>query len=296
MTKMREAVEQLRARKRESLAMGGPEKIERQHQRGKLTVRERIDLLFDPGTFQEYGLLASHMMHKPGDKPTPADAVVTGFGRIEGRTAGVLAEDFTVLGGSTGAINMCKRLRIMRLATQERVPLVYLLDGGGARAQMLGQFAEGLPIVTQFLKMARLSGIAPQVAVVMGACAGEPALEASLIEFIIMVRGTGMLAAGGPPVGFPVGGVAHLVDAVVVGPLACQAVGAAGVAVNQQAQGVIPVQAAEGLLQQGMVVKIAATADKNTHYTVHNVSVAGSISIGPGDCTFVIVVLQARDG
>ena len=77
---------------------------------------------------------------------------------------------------------------------------------------------------------------------------------------------------------------------------ACQAVGAAGVAVNQQAQGVIPVQAAEGLLQQGMVVKIAATADKNTHYTVHNVSVAGSISIGPGDCTFVIVVLQARDG
>ncbi len=200
MTKMREAVEQLRARRRESLAMGGQEKIERQHQRGKLTVRERIDLLFDPGTFQEYGLLASHMMHKPGDKPTPADAVVTGFGRIEGRMAGVLAEDFTVLGGSTGATNMCKRLRMMRLATQERVPLVYLLDGGGARAQMLGQFAEGLPIVAQFLKMARLSGVAPQVAVVMGACAGEPALEASLIEFIIMVRGTGMMAAGGPPV------------------------------------------------------------------------------------------------
>ncbi len=200
MTKMREAVESLRERKGEHLGMGGTEKIDRQHRRGKLTVRERIDLLFDPETFQEYGLLASHLMHKPGEKPTPADGVVTGFGRIDGRLAGVIAEDFTVLGGSTGAVNMCKRLRMMQIATKERVPLVYLLDGGGARAQMLGQFAEGLPIVTQFLKMARLSGIAPQVAVVMGACAGEPALEASLIEFIIMVRGTGMLAAGGPPV------------------------------------------------------------------------------------------------
>lgn len=200
MNRMRQEIEGLQARKAESLAMGGPEKVRRQHERGKLTVRERIDLLFDPGTFQEYGLLASHLMHRPGDKVTPADAVVTGFGRIEGRMAGVIAEDFTVLGGSTGATNMCKRLRMMQIATKERIPLVYLLDGGGARAQMLGQFAEGLPIVTQFLKMARLSGIAPQVAVVMGACAGEPALEASLIEFIIMVRGTGMLAAGGPPV------------------------------------------------------------------------------------------------
>lgn len=200
MNKMREALGQLEERRGESLAMGGPERIERQHRRGKFTVRERIERLFEPGTFQEYGLLASHLLHRPGDKVTPADAVVCGFGRIDGRTAGVIAEDFTVLGGSTGAVNMCKRLRMMQLATRERVPLVYLLDGGGARAQMLGQFAEGLPIVTQFLKMARLSGVAPQVAVVMGACAGEPALEASLAEFIIMVRGTGMLAAGGPPV------------------------------------------------------------------------------------------------
>jgi len=200
MDKMKEALESLRERREEARKMGPPEKIERQRERGKLTVRERVDVLFDPGTFQEYGLLASHYLHKPGDKATPADAVVTGFGRIEGRMAGVIAEDFTVLGGSTGVMNMFKRLRMMYLAAKERVPLVYLLDGGGARAQLLGQVAEGLPLVTQFIKMARLSGVAPQVAVVMGACAGEPALEASLAEFIIMVKGTGMLAAGGPPV------------------------------------------------------------------------------------------------
>ena len=200
MDKMKEALEALRKHREEALEMGGPAKIERQYQRGKLTVRERIEFLFDPGTFQEYGQLASHYLHKPGDKPTPADAVVTGFGRIDGRMAGVLAEDFTVLGGSTGVTNMFKRLRMMYIATKEQVPLIYLLDGGGARAQLLGKVAEGLPMVTQFIKMARLSGIAPQVAVVMGGCAGEPALEASLVEFIIMVKGTGMLAAGGPPV------------------------------------------------------------------------------------------------
>jgi acetyl-CoA carboxylase carboxyltransferase component len=200
MESMRDEIEILRQRREESLAMGGPEKIERQHKRGKLTVRERIEYLFDPGTFQEYGLLASHFQHKPGDKITPADAVVIGFGKIDGRAAGVLAEDFTVMGGSTGVTNLFKRMRAMYIATKEQVPLIYLLDGGGARAQLLGVMAEGMPMTTQFLKMSRLSGIAPQVAVVMGGCAGEPALEASLAEFIIMVRGTGMLAAGGPPV------------------------------------------------------------------------------------------------
>lgn len=198
--KTKEMLEELQRHKDDALAMGGPEKIERQRSRGKMTVRERVDFLFDSGTFEEYGMLASHFLHKPGDKVTPADGLVAGFGKIDGRMAGVIAEDFTVLGGSTGVINMFKRLRMMTVATKERVPLVYLLDGGGARAQLLGQIAEGLPMATQFMKMSRLSGIAPQAAVVMGACAGEPALEANLAEFIIMTKGTGMLAAGGPPV------------------------------------------------------------------------------------------------
>ena len=160
------------------------------------------------------------------------------------------------------------------------------LQFASALKQAVVVFLGGLPYrqAGQFSQLHHVCRAAP-------AREGDDALWATMMQHAAVTHG-----AGGPPVGFPVGGVAHLVDAVVVGPLACQTVGATGVAVNQQAQGVIPVQAAEGLLQQGMVVKIAATADKNTHYTVHNVSVAESISIGPGDCTFVIVVLQARDG
>ena len=197
---MRDILAELERRRAEGRAMGGPERIERQHRKGKLTVRERIDLLFDPGTFQEYGLLASHYSPLPGEPVTPADGVVIGFGLIDGRPAGVLADDFTVFGGSVGPINMQKRLRVMELARQEKAPLVYLFDGGGARAQTLGRMPEGLPLVAQFIQMARNSGVSPQVGVVMGPCGGEPALEAALTEFSIMVKDTGMIAAGGPPV------------------------------------------------------------------------------------------------
>lgn len=180
--------------------MGGPDKIARQHREGKLTARERIDLLLEPGTFQEYGLLATHQSHRPemADKVTPADGVITGFGIIQGRATGVVAEDFTVLGGSVGLTHAMKKIRMVEIAAQERVPLVWLLDGAGARAEEF--IGEGLPAVFHLINVAKLSGIAPQVGVVMGPCAGDSSLVASLLEFIIMVRGTGMLAAGGPPV------------------------------------------------------------------------------------------------
>ncbi len=197
---MRDELEKLWRRREEALQMGGPEKVARQHTQGKLTARERISLLMDPGTFQEYGLLATHQSHRPQmlGKKTPADGVITGFGRIDGRQAGVIAEDFTVLGGSEGMTHFLKKLRMVELATQERVPLVWLLDGSGARAEEF--IGEGLPAVFHHLKVARMSGIAPQVGVVMGPCAGDSALVGSLLEFIIMVEGTGMMAAGGPPV------------------------------------------------------------------------------------------------
>jgi len=197
---MKSMLEELCRHRAEALEMGGTERIKRQHERGKLTARERINLLMDPGTFQEYGLLASHQGQRPGEKVTPADAVVTGFGRIDGRRAGIIAEDFTVLGGSVGNVNLQKRVRMVEIATQERVPLVWLVDGAGARAQQMAVGAEGIPIVSQFVKIAKMSGIVPQVGVVLGGCAGESSLEVSLLEFIIMVKGTGMLAAGGPPV------------------------------------------------------------------------------------------------
>jgi len=193
-------LEELKQRRHQALQMGGPEKVQRQHQQGKLTARERIQLLMDPGAFQEYGLLATHQSHRPemADKVAPADAVITGFGRIDGRRAGVIAEDFTVLGGSVGMTHAMKNMRMVAIATQERVPLVWLLDGAGARAEEF--IGEGLPAVSHFLMIARMSGVAPQVGVVMGPCAGDSSLVGSLLEFIIMVKGTGMMAAGGPPV------------------------------------------------------------------------------------------------
>jgi len=110
-------LEELRQRRHQALQMGGPDKVQRQHQQGKLTARERIELLMDTGTFQEYGLLATHHSHRAemADKIAPADGVITGFGRIDGRKAGVVAEDFTVLGGSVGMTHAMKKVRMVCL-------------------------------------------------------------------------------------------------------------------------------------------------------------------------------------
>ncbi len=197
---MRDELRELEHRRQKAREMGGPQKIQRQHKQGKLTARERIELLCDAGTFQEYGLLATHQSHRPEmeDKLTAADGVITGFGRIDDRMAGVVAEDFTVMGGSEGLTHMQKKVRMVELATQEKVPLVWLLEGSGARAEEF--IGEGLPAVFHHIKIARMSGIAPQIGVVMGPSAGDSSLVGSLLEFIIMVKGTGMMAAGGPPV------------------------------------------------------------------------------------------------
>ena len=194
------ALEELAARRKKAIAMGGAERIDRQRKRGKLTVRKRIALLVDQGTFQEYGQLASHASGslQSVDEITPADGVVFGFGTIDDRTVCVVAEDFTIQGGSAGLIHLEKKTRAVEMATRERVPLLWLLDGAGARAQeMIG---EGLPAGPRYLSIARHSGVAPQVAIIMGPCAGDSALIGSECEFVIMVDGTGMLAAGGPPV------------------------------------------------------------------------------------------------
>lgn len=200
MKTLQERIEDLNRRRETAQTMGGQEKIERQHAKGKLTARERIELLLDPGSFQEYGLLASHVGHKPGDKITPADALVAGLGRIEGRPVCAYAEDATVLGGSVDEINGAKRMRMINLASRERLPFIVLLDGAGFRAQAMLHSTEGAPAIGHTLAFARQSGTAPMLALVMGPCAGEPALEAALMEYSIMVKGTGMVAAGGPPV------------------------------------------------------------------------------------------------
>jgi acetyl-CoA carboxylase carboxyltransferase component len=199
---MKEYLAELKARRQKALEQGGEERVEKQHGRSKLTARERLSLLLDDGSFQEFGQLASHLgQHgKPQkvDEIAPADGVVTGFGTISGRPICVAAEDFTVLGGTFGIVHGKKKLRAIETAIRERTPVVWIQDGAGARAQeMIG---EGLPEGPHYLAMARHSGSAPQVAVVAGPSAGDSSLIASLCEFIVMVEGTSMLAAGGPPV------------------------------------------------------------------------------------------------
>ncbi|MDG2114982.1 MAG: carboxyl transferase domain-containing protein, partial [Actinomycetota bacterium] len=165
---MQAKVDDLGERRVEAQTMGGPARIERQRKAGKLTARERVDLLIDEGTFREYGMLASHSAHRAETEGlvTPADGVVTGFGEIDGRKAGVVAEDFTVRGGSIGMTGMAKKLRMVEISTRERVPLVWMLDGAGARAEEF--IAEGMPPIAHHLKIAQMSGIAPQVGLVMG--------------------------------------------------------------------------------------------------------------------------------
>lgn len=197
---MQAKVDDLEVRRSAAQEMGGPERIERQRTAGKMTVRERVDMLIDAGTFREYGMLASHSAHRAQTEGmvTPADGVVTGFGHIDGRRAGVIAEDFTVRGGSLGTTGMAKKLRMVEISTRERVPLVWMLDGAGARAEEF--IAEGMPPITHHLRIAQMSGIAPQVGLVMGPSAGDSSLVAAALEFIVMVEGTGMMAAGGPPI------------------------------------------------------------------------------------------------
>ncbi|MBT7663740.1 MAG: acyl-CoA carboxylase subunit beta, partial [Rhodospirillaceae bacterium] len=195
---MKDLIEELRQRQAASLELGGAKRVERQHNQGKLTARERVDLLFDPGTFEELGQLATHV-HTPvttiPDKLTPADGVITGFGQIEGRPAAVIAEDFTVLGGSLGINNFNKKNRIIELAHRDKLPIVWLFDGAGARTDEF--IGEGLAPMHHFMQVAKLSGVTPQIAGVMGPTAGDSSLLAAMMEFIVMVEGNAMLAAGG---------------------------------------------------------------------------------------------------
>jgi acetyl-CoA carboxylase carboxyltransferase component len=197
---MKDLIEELRQRRTASLELGGKKRVARQHDQGKLTARERADLLFDSNTLEELGQLATHV-HTPvttiPDKNTPADGVVTGFGKIEGRPAAVIAEDFTVLGGSLGINNFHKKCRMIELAQRDKLPIVWLFDGAGARTDEF--IGEGLAPMHHFMAVARLSGVTPQVAGVLGPTAGDSSLLAAMMEFIVMVEGTAMLAAGGPP-------------------------------------------------------------------------------------------------
>jgi len=176
--------------------MGGPERLARQAAKGRLNARERVARLCDEGTFKEIGTLGG-AAHPAGGEPVPADALVGGVARVDGRPVVVIAEDFTVQGGSIGHVNAAKRLRLAMLAQQERIPLLLLLDGAGERASNM---FERYPFAPNDLQVvADLQGQVPVVTLVLGTSAGHGALTGVFADLIIMTEGASLFAAG-PPV------------------------------------------------------------------------------------------------
>jgi acetyl-CoA carboxylase carboxyltransferase component len=176
--------------------MGGPDLVDRQHSLGKLTVRERLDLLLDPGTWVEYGLLADHMDAGLGDRYLAADGAVTGIGEIDGRKVAVAAYDFTVMAGSMGAVGENKIARMRAHAVRQRIPFVWLLDSAGARIQSTsGSTFAGAGAL--FREQVAMSGVVPMVAAMLGHCAAGTAYIPALADFVPMVKGTSSMALGG---------------------------------------------------------------------------------------------------
>jgi propionyl-CoA carboxylase beta chain len=179
---------------------GGRERIERQHAKGKLTARERLDLLLDPATFNELEPYAASRGEALGvsDAKYPGDGVVAGFGRIDGRTVYVYAQDFTVCGGTLGEVQAQKICRVLDLAAQNGKPVVGLLDSGGARIQEGIHALNGYGEI--FRRNALYSGVVPQVSVMLGPCAGGAAYSPALTDLIIMVAGQSFMYLTGPEV------------------------------------------------------------------------------------------------
>jgi propionyl-CoA carboxylase beta chain len=196
----RERIEQLRALRAESRLGGGAARIEQQHARGKLTARERLELLLDPGSFVELDAFVTHRSSDFGlaDQRILTDGVVTGHGTIEGRTVFVFSQDFTVFGGSLSEAHAEKICKIMDLAMRVGAPIVGLNDSGGARIQegvvSLGAYAD------IFLRNTLASGVVPQISLILGPCAGGAVYSPAITDVTIMVEGTSYMFVTGPDV------------------------------------------------------------------------------------------------
>src|SRR5712671_5701384 len=196
----RNPIEELRRRKQEVLLGGGEERIEKLHQDGRLTARERIDLLLDPGSFQETGVFVEHRTTDFGmaDRKIPGDGVVSGSGTVDGRLVFVFAQDFTVFGGTLSEPNAKKICNVMDQALENGAPIIGLNDSGGARiqegVQSLGGYAE------IFLRNTLASGVVPQISAVMGPCAGGAVYSPAITDFVFMVKETSHMFVTGPSV------------------------------------------------------------------------------------------------
>jgi propionyl-CoA carboxylase beta chain len=179
---------------------GGADRMARQHTTGKLTARERIDLLFDPGSFEEVDKLVTHrcLDFGMGDQVVPGDGVVAGHGLVDGRQVFAFAQDFTVFGGSLSETNAAKIVKIMDLATKLGAPVVGLNDSGGARIQEGVMSLAGYADI--FLRNVLSSGVVPQISAIMGPCAGGAVYSPAITDFTIMVKNTSYMFVTGPDV------------------------------------------------------------------------------------------------
>jgi propionyl-CoA carboxylase beta chain len=197
---MQEIVEKLEEYRKAAALGGGQKRIDAQHKRGKLTARERIDLLLDEGSFEEWDTFVEHRCTDFGmaDKKVPGDGVVTGYGTVNGRVVFVFSQDFTVFGGSLSEAHAEKICKVMDHAMKVGAPVIGLNDSGGARIQegvaSLGGYAE------VFQRNVMASGVIPQISVIMGPCAGGAVYSPAMTDFIFMVRDSSYMFVTGPDV------------------------------------------------------------------------------------------------
>lgn len=203
---MQQMIDELLAKKEKYQEMGGEKYINAQHEKNKLTARERIDLLLDEGSFKEMGILAHHQNLHPTmeGKYTPADGVIAGRGRIDGREVCIAAHDYTVLAGAIGKVAEAKVARVREWSLKNRVPMIWLVDSAGVRVQeSIGSLFAGNG--RQFFDQVKMSGVVPLICALMGPGIAGTAYLPALADFVPMVKGTSYMALGGP----------HLVRSVV---------------------------------------------------------------------------------
>jgi propionyl-CoA carboxylase beta chain len=197
---MKDILDKLELRRAKARAGGGEARIEAQHKRGKLTARERVELLLDKGSFEEFDMFVEHRATDFGIDQTkiPGDGVVTGWGTVNGRTVFLFAKDFTVFGGSLSETHAQKIIKVQDAAMRARAPIIGLFDAGGARIQegvaSLGGYGE------VFKRNVIASGVIPQISVIMGPCAGGDVYSPAMTDFIFMVRDTSYMFVTGPDV------------------------------------------------------------------------------------------------
>ena len=197
---MQHILEELEIRRERARAGGGPKRVASQHAKGKLTARERIDVLLDEGSFEEFDMFVEHRSHDFGmeDQRVPGDGVVTGWGVINGRVVYVFSKDFTVMGGSLSKAHAEKIVKVQEMALRNGAPIIGLFDAGGARIQEGVDSLAGYADI--FLQNVLSSGVIPQISVIMGPCAGGDVYSPAMTDFIFMVKDTAYMYVTGPDV------------------------------------------------------------------------------------------------